>query len=119
MSITGRDVGTSQRREYADTTRLAIVDATLTRIEQLDDPVAIIRLVAATCRTMREQYGDVIRIMRDTAPHDRAVAATLIAATGRYRQALVPIAQRLLALETLRDGIELDEAVDVLWFYFG
>ena len=68
---------------------------------------------------MREAYVDVIRVMLATAPHDVAVAGQERAATATYRQALVPIAQRLAQLGELRLGISAADAADLLWFYFG
>lgn len=96
-----------------------IVEATIERIAQLDDPLAILRLIASIVRDMREESGDVMRVLLNTAPHDKTICESLAIATTRYRNAFVPIARRLMDLGVLRDGLELDEAVDVLWFYFG
>jgi AcrR family transcriptional regulator len=100
-------------------TTAPIVSATISRIEEMDDPSAILRLVAAACRRMREECGDVMRVLLTTAPHDKAVADSLATATARYHQAFVPIAQRLSELGALRDGLDVNQAVDVFWFYFG
>ena len=67
-------------------TTAPIVAATIGSIEAMDDPVAIIRLVAAVCRSMREEFGDIIRVTLTTAPHDNAVSDSLRAATAKYRQ---------------------------------
>ena len=88
-------------------------------VEELRDSAAILCLVAKTCRSVREEFGDIIRLLLATAPHDRDASETLNAATAKYRQAFVPIAQRLLDLHALHDGIDVNEAVDVFWFYFG
>ncbi|MBV8650008.1 MAG: TetR/AcrR family transcriptional regulator, partial [Alphaproteobacteria bacterium] len=96
-----------------------IVAATLASIDKMDDPGAIIRLVAASCRRMREQYGDIMRVMLTTAPHDQVVAEALAVSTARYRQAFLPIARRLAALGALHEDLDIDQAVDVFWFYFG
>jgi AcrR family transcriptional regulator len=95
------------------------VDATVSRIVAMDDPMAILRFLAGAIRNMREQFGDVMRLMLDTAPHDKAAAETKEAVTGRYRGALAPIGRRLAELGALRQGLDADQAVDVLWFYFG
>jgi AcrR family transcriptional regulator len=100
-------------------TTAPIVEATVRSIEKLDDPSAILELVAATCRSMREEYGDIIRVILNTAPHDSEVADTLATATDRYRKALVRIGRRLSNLGALRNGMDVNQAVDVLWFYFG
>lgn len=96
-----------------------IVQETLSHIDAMADSEAIIREVAAASRTMREAYVDVIRVMLNTAPHDRAVSKKEREATEIYRTALVPIAERLTELGGLRPGLEVGDAVDRLWFYFG
>ena len=96
-----------------------IVEQTLSHIDTSTDSVAVIREVASASRTMREAYVDVIRVMLATAPHDAAVAEQERAATAIYRQALVPIAQRLVQLGELQPGMNAADAVDLLWFYFG
>jgi AcrR family transcriptional regulator len=96
-----------------------MVEATIGRIAQLDNPSAILNLVAASVRSMREESGDIMRVLLNTAPHDKAVLESLGIATARYRKAFAPIAQRLIDLGALREGFDLDQAVDVLWFYFG
>jgi AcrR family transcriptional regulator len=100
-------------------TTAPIVASTVRSSVELDDPEAIIRLSASTCCSMRQEYGDIIRVILNTAPHDAEVSATLAIATKRYRQALVEVAGRLAALDALRGGVDLSQAVDVLWFYFG
>jgi AcrR family transcriptional regulator len=96
-----------------------IVEATIGTAEAMDDPPAILGLVAATARSMREEFGDVMKVLVDTAPHDKAVFESLTVATTRYRNAFVPIVERLMRLDALREGLDLTEAVDVFWFYFG
>lgn len=96
-----------------------IVEQTLSHVDTFTDSTVIIREVASASRTMREAYVDVIRVMLATAPHDEAVAEQAQAATGIYRAALVPIAERLIRLGDMRPGINVGEAVDLLWFYFG
>jgi AcrR family transcriptional regulator len=92
---------------------------TIESIEAMDDPAAILRTVAATGRRIREEFGDIIRVAVATAPHDQAVFQSLAAATAHYRQAFVPIAQRLLDLGALHGRMDVNQAVDIFWFYFG
>src|SRR5579871_3765329 len=96
-----------------------IVAATIAEIVEIDDAKEIIRIIAENSRRMREEFGDIVRVMLVTAPHDDEVAKTVAAATAEYRRALVPIAQQLANLGALREGLEVDYAIDVLWFYFG
>jgi AcrR family transcriptional regulator len=95
------------------------IEATDQDVRRLDDPVAVIRLVAARARGMREEYGDIMRTILATAPNDAAIAATTEAATRLYRDALTSICQHLADLSSLRDGVDVACATDVLWFYFG
>jgi AcrR family transcriptional regulator len=96
-----------------------IVEATISHVLASGDPVGIIRDIATASRQMREQFADIIRVMLTTAPHDGAVATQTEKATSVYRAALVPVAERLDELGALRQGTDVAQAVDVLWFYFG
>jgi AcrR family transcriptional regulator len=100
-------------------TTAPIVAGTIHSIEVMTNPEAILHVVAAACRQMREEFDDIIRVLLATAPNDRAVAESFASATARYRQAFAPIAQRLADLGALRDGVDAIQAVDVFWFYFG
>jgi hypothetical protein len=68
---------------------------------------------------MHEEFGDFLRVLLGTAPHDKAASESLAIRTSRYRKALVPIAQRLANLNALQAGVDVEEATDVFWFYFG
>lgn len=100
-------------------TAAPLVPTAISRMEAMNDPAAIVRLVASVCRSMREEFGDIVRVTMTTAPHDPAISESLNAATTRYRQACLAVAQRLSELGALRDGIDPKQAADVLWFYFG
>lgn len=89
------------------------------RIAALDDPDAVLRETAAGTRAVREEWGDIIRVVLATAPHDPTAAQALATATEAYRQGLLRTAQRLVDLGALREAASVDHAVDVLWFYFG
>jgi AcrR family transcriptional regulator len=96
-----------------------IVKASLDRVEKLDDPVETLRFVAAVVRQMREEFGDIMRVLLNTAPHDPAVAKSLAAGTARYRDAFQQLVRRLQKLNALREGMDPATALDVLWFYLG
>jgi AcrR family transcriptional regulator len=96
-----------------------IVAATIGHVRASRDPIGVIREVAAASRQIREQFADIMRVMLTTAPHDAAVAAQMEKATSVYRAAFVPVAEQLDKLGALRRGIDVAQAVDVLWFYFG
>ena len=89
------------------------------RIKKLDDPAEILQYLAAVTRGMRQDYGDLMRVVIAAAPHDETAAEGLALATGRYRGFDTFVAQRLADLGALRDGMDVEEATDILWFYLG
>ena len=95
------------------------IQATDEDILRLEDPATILRLVSARARGMREDYGDIMRTILATAPNEPAVAAFTREANVIYRDALTRIAQRLADLGGLREGIDVKQATDMLWLYFG
>lgn len=100
-------------------TQAPIVAETLTRHREIDDPDEILRRTAATVRSMREDYGDIIRLVLTTAPHHDDVAQDLEVATTRYRDAIRAVAVRLEEVGGLRADLSVAEATDILWFYLG
>lgn len=95
------------------------INSTDEDILALEDPVAIIRRVSAGARGMREGYGDIMRTLVATAPNDEAVAATMREANVVYRAALTRISERIADVGTLREGVDVKKATDMLWLYFG
>ena len=96
-----------------------IVTATLEAVVAVKQPVEVIRLLARSCRIMREEFGDIVRLLLKTAPHDGAATEMLAAATAQYRRALLPFAQRLEEMRCLKSDLTAKKAIDILWFYFG
>lgn len=94
-------------------------DAALADIHAQTDPQQVLKQVGQVVRYMREQFGDIAYFMQDAAPHDREVAESLAVATGRYRAWFVIVVKHLADLNGLRPGLSLQEAADILWFYFG
>lgn len=89
------------------------------RLQELDDPGDILDLLASASREVREEYGDVMKVLHATAAHESAVAAGLQRSTDRYRRTMEQIAAQLAHLGALKPGMECREATDILWFYFG
>jgi AcrR family transcriptional regulator len=88
-------------------------------IQSLDDPVEILRYTTALTRQMRQDYGDIMRVVIAAAPHDRTAAEGLALGTRRYRGGTGVAARRLVELRALRDGMDADAALDIMWFYLG
>jgi AcrR family transcriptional regulator len=98
---------------------IPIVDKTLAAIRSGDDPVAVIAMTARYMREMREDFGDILRVMTQAAQHDEVVAESCRRALAGYRETLAVSAARLAELGALKSGLGEQEALDILWFYFG
>jgi AcrR family transcriptional regulator len=96
-----------------------VVAVSIERIESLDDPVEILRYTTATVRGMREEYGDIMRVVIGAAPHDDTAAEGLALGTRRYRDGIGVAARRIAELGGLPDGVDAAAALDIMWFYLG
>jgi hypothetical protein len=88
-------------------------------IEDAEDAAALVSTLASLTRRMRRDWGDVMKIVLATAPLDEAAAENLRLGTDRYRAGLRAAAVRLADLDALKPGMTVDEATDLLWFFFG
>ncbi|MGO9961199.1 MAG: TetR/AcrR family transcriptional regulator [Solirubrobacteraceae bacterium] len=95
------------------------IGATLELVNQTNSGPEIIAITGRASRSHRERFGDLMRILLNTAPHDPTVAQQLADATEQYRSELAKFANRLMRLRALREDIDEAYAVDMLWFYFG
>ena len=89
------------------------------QLEQCVDPNQMLDVVANLVVDMRRDWGDIMRMVLATAPHDPAAAESLALATKRYRDGYVLAARRLDDVGALKPGVSRRDAVDLLWFYFG
>ncbi|WP_028926489.1 TetR/AcrR family transcriptional regulator [Pseudonocardia acaciae] len=96
-----------------------IVAESLAELPGLTDPDEILRRAGAVVRSMREDYGDIMRMLLTTAPHNEAVAEGFARGTERYRGAVASVAARLADVGGLHPGMTVQQATDTLWFYFG
>jgi AcrR family transcriptional regulator len=95
------------------------IEGTLDRVRAATTGREIIELTGEASRSHRERFGDLMRVLLNTAPHDPAVATQLASATKVYRGSFVEFAEQLAELGALGDGVDEEYAVDMLWFYFG
>ena len=102
-----------------DWTQAPEVDDAYRAIESSNTAEAVLHTVASLTRRMRRDWGDVMRIVLATAPLDSTAATNLQIATKRYRAGLRAAAVRLADFGALKSDMTVDDATDVLWFYFG
>jgi AcrR family transcriptional regulator len=95
------------------------IEATLNRVVNAGTGREIIEITGEASLSHRERFGDLMRILLTTAPQNPEVAVQLDNATRVYRQSLAAFARRMAELGALREGIDEQYAVDMLWFYFG
>jgi AcrR family transcriptional regulator len=96
-----------------------VIETTYRQIADMQDGREILRVTASGTREVREEWGDIMRVILTTAPHDPGAAQTLAIATERYRAGFERTANRLSEIGALREDIGVSTAVDLLWFYFG
>lgn len=95
------------------------VEETFTRIAGVDDARELLRFITHATRVRFENSRSLMRVIVDTAPHDRGAAEALRVAHTSLREGLVHTARRLAELGALREGTGVEEAADTLWFYLG
>ncbi|GLE54205.1 TetR/AcrR family transcriptional regulator [Mycobacterium montefiorense] len=96
-----------------------VVAVAAEHIAGLDDPAEILRYLTALTRQMRQDYGDIMRVVIAAAPHDSTAAEGLALGTRRYREGNGIAARRIAELGGLRDGMDAAAALDIMWFYLG
>jgi AcrR family transcriptional regulator len=96
-----------------------MIAITLDAVRASTTPDEVIAKLSAAARQIRERWADVIVILLTTAPHDSGIAGQLEPASQYYRRCIEEIAQRLADLGGLREQLEVADAADILWFYFG
>jgi AcrR family transcriptional regulator len=96
-----------------------LIESTMDGLQTATDPRGIIAQLSSATRQIRQQWADVIVILLTTAPHDSSVAEQLTPASESYRRAIDEIAQHLADVGGLREGLNVADAADILWFYFG
>ncbi|HEV6955606.1 MAG TPA: TetR/AcrR family transcriptional regulator [Promicromonospora sp.] len=102
-----------------DRTTAPDVAETFARIEATDDADELVRYLVHATRVRFEGARELMRVVVDTAPHDAGAAEALRVAHASLREGLRRTAERLARLGALREGLEVGEATDVLWFHLG
>jgi AcrR family transcriptional regulator len=82
---------------------------------QADDPHLLVRAVALQSRAVKDRAGDVMRIVREAAVTEPAVAGLWDRIETEFRTVLAGVAERLAALGSLAPGVDAATATDLLW----
>jgi AcrR family transcriptional regulator len=82
---------------------------------QADDPVALVRTSARQSRVTKDRAGDLMRIIRQAAVTEPALADLWDRIETEFRAVLGGVAGRLAALGSLAPGVDVTRATDLLW----
>ena len=83
------------------------------------DAVLIMQTLSAAYLQITKQWGDVIRVVIDVAPHDSESAAVLATAQQRHNHNLTGICRHLEGIGALRDGVDARLATRIITYYYG
>jgi hypothetical protein len=75
--------------------------------------------LSAAYLQITKQWGDVIRVVIDAAPHDGESAAVLATAQKRHNHNLTGICRHLEEIGALRDGVDARLATRIITYYYG
>lgn len=83
------------------------------------DPALLMRTLTTAYLQITRQWGDVIRVVIDVAPHDEECAAVLATARRRHNRNLTEICRHLEDIGALRDGVDARLASRIITYYYG
>ena len=82
---------------------------------QADDPHQLVRAGARQSRVVKDRAGDLMRIIRQAAVTEPALADLWDRIETEFRAVLGGLAERLAALGSLTPGVDVTRATDLLW----
>src|ERR1700723_395875 len=83
------------------------------------DAVLIMQTLGAAYLQITKQWGDVIRVVIDVAPHDGESAAVLATAHKRHNHHLTELWRHLEGIAALRDGVDARLATRIITYFNG
>src|ERR1700759_4743617 len=83
------------------------------------DATLVMRALSTGYLQITRQWGDVIRVVIDVAPHDDESAAVLATARRRHNRNLTVICHHLEDIGALRDDVDARLASRIITYYYG
>ena len=83
------------------------------------DAVLVMQTLSTAYLQITKQWGDVIRVVIDVAPHDDESAAVLATARRRHNRASRTICRHLEDIGALRDDVDARLASQIITYYYG
>jgi AcrR family transcriptional regulator len=84
-----------------------------------DDAALAMRTLANAYLRIVEEWGDVIQVVIDVAPHDEESRALLATAQERHNRSLAVICRHLEDIGALREDIDAERAAQIITHYYG
>lgn len=95
------------------------VAQTMRRIFETDDPREVVDATAQGTRQAHERHWRLLSALVPQCHAEPAAAAVLAAGNEEYIKALSVAVERLEQMDALLPGIDVNRAVDLLWFHVG
>jgi hypothetical protein len=83
------------------------------------DAAVVMQTLSTAYLQITRQWGDVIRVVIDVAPHDDESGAVLATAQRRHNRNLAEICRHLGDLGALRDDVDAGLARRIITYYYG
>ena len=83
------------------------------------DAAMVMQTLSTAYLQITEQWGDVIRVVIDVAPHDDESGAVLATAQRRHNRNLTEICRHLEDIGALRDDVDARLASRIITYYYG
>jgi AcrR family transcriptional regulator len=83
------------------------------------DAALVMRTLSTAYLQITKQWGDVIRVVIDVAPHDDGSGAVLATAQRRHNRNLGEICRHLQDIGALRDDVDARLARRIITYYYG
>ena len=84
-----------------------------------DDAALVMQMLGSSYLQITKQWGDVIRVVIDVAPHDDESGAVLATAQRRHNRSLTDICRHLENIGALRDNVDARLARRIITYYYG
>jgi AcrR family transcriptional regulator len=83
------------------------------------DAAVVMKTLSGAYLQITKQWGDVVRVVIDVAPHDDESGAVLATAQKRHNRALTTICRHLEDIGALREDTDARAASRIITYYYG
>src|SRR6202034_4673963 len=100
-------------------TQAPLVSDSLQESLAAPDAALVMQTLSTAYLQITKQWGDVIQVVIDVAPHDEESGAVLATAQRRHNRSLMAICRHLEAIGALRDDVDARLASRIITYYYG